>query len=168
MRKLPILLTFIFSSVLIFAQTNELPKRNAFNLHIAVNDTSYYNEEIAASSFILPGNTIQLYPGEKVFIEVELIKNEIKSMKSVKENLHPEKTLVISFSQQTEGNMHQGMMLEIENPFDKKLEYKANIFLMNTQKWLITNVWPVRAKISSYESWQDLIITIGLSDWKLN
>ena len=149
-----------------FGQTNDLPQRDAFKLNIAVDETNFYNADIKASSYVLPDKTIQLYPGENIFVEVELKKNEIISMKTVKENLHPEKTLIISFSQQTEGKIHKGMMLKIENPFDLKLEYKANMFLMKYNKWAPTDVLPVQPKLSSFETWSDLIVTIGLTGWE--
>lgn len=36
----------------------------------------------------MPDNTIQLYPGETIYVEVELVKKEIKSMKTVKKNVN--------------------------------------------------------------------------------
>jgi hypothetical protein len=158
-------LSVLFSATLCLSQSNDLPKREAFNLEIPVSDSTYYEAAIDASSYVLPDNTIQLYPGETIYVEVELKKKKIVSMKTVKENLHPEKTLEISFSQQTEGNTHQGMMLSVHNPFDMTLEYKATIFLMAYNKWAPTTIMPVYPKISSYELWQDILVTIALSDW---
>jgi len=87
-------------------------------------------------------------------------------MKTVKENLHPEKTLIISFSQQTEGKSHKGMMLKIVNPFNKKLEYEAKMFIMKYNKWTPTTVLPISPKLSAYELWTDLIVTIALTGWE--
>ena len=167
MRKAVIILTLFFSAITCFGQTNDLPKRDAFTLKMAVDDTNFYQTEIQASAYVLPDNTIQIYPGEKIYVEVELVKKEIKSMKTVKENLNPEKTITISFSQQTDGKKHTGMMLKIENPFNMKLEYKANMFLMKYNKWAPTNVLPVQAKLSSFETWSDIIVSIALSGWEL-
>ena len=165
MKLMVLILSFVFTTAICFGQTNDLPQRDAFKLNIAVDDTNFYSADINASAYVLPDNTIQLYPGETIFVEVEMVKNEIKSMKTVKENLHPEKTLIISFSQQTERKIHKGMMLKVENPFDQKLEYKANMFLMKYNKWAPTNVLPVQAKLTSNETWYDLIVTIALSVW---
>lgn len=166
MKVTTLISSFVLTTAICFGQTNDLPQRDAFQLNIAVDDTSFYNAEIKASAYILPDNTIQLYPGETIFVEVELTKNEIKSMKTIKENLHPEKTLIISFSQQTEGKVHKGMLLKIENPFKKQLEYKATIFLMKYNKWAPTNVLPIQQKLSSFETWPDIIVTIALTGWK--
>jgi hypothetical protein len=165
MKVTILILSFIFTTLFCFGQTNDLPHRDAFKLNIAVDETNFYNADIETSAYVLPDNTIQLYPGETIYVEVELGKKEIKSMKTVKQNLHPEKTVTISFSQQTDGKIHTGMMLKIENPFNKKLEYKAKMFLMKYNKWVPTNVLPVQQKLISFETWPDLIVTITLSEW---
>jgi hypothetical protein len=165
--KVPtLILSFFFTTAICFGQSNDLLERNAFKLNIAVDDTNFYSDDIKAAAYILPENTIQLYPGESIFVEIELSDNEIKSMKTVKANLHPEKTLGISFSQQTNGKIHKGMMLKIENPFNKKIEYKANMFLMKYNKWAPTSIQPIQPKLSSYETWSDLIVTIALAGWE--
>lgn len=166
MKTTTFILAFLSMTAICFGQSNYLPQRDAFKLNLAVDDINFYNADIKASAYVLPDNTIQLYPGETVYVEVELINREIKSMKTVIENLHPEKTLIISFSQQTEGKIHKGMMLKIENPFNKKLVYKANMFLMKYDKWAPTTVLPIQPKLSSYETWPDLIVTIALTGWE--
>ena len=167
MKKITIIVSFIFTTALSFGQTNDLLKRDAFTLNIAVDDTNFYKSEINTSAYVLPDNTVQLYPGEKIYVEVELVKKEIKSMKTVKENLNPEKTITISFSQQTDGKKHKGMMLKIENPFNKKLEYKASMFLMKYNKWASTTVLPIPPKLESFETWPDIIVTLALTGWEL-
>lgn len=166
MKSTLFILTLILVTSNSFSQTNDLPKREAFNLTVAVDETNFYNEDIKASPYIFPDNTIQLYPGETIYVEVELVKKKINGMKTVKENLNPEKTLVISFTQQTDGKIHSGMTLKIENPFDKILEYKATMFLLKFNKWYNTNVLPIPPKLSAYELWPDVIISIALSEWK--
>jgi len=157
---------FLTTTTALFSQSNDLPKREAFNLRVAVDETEFYNEDIKASSYIYPDNTIQLYVGEAIYVEVELEKKKIKSMKTVKENLNPEKTLVISFTQKTEEKSHKGMTLKIENPFDLTLEYKASMFLMKYNKWYETDVLPIRPNLSAFELWSDIIISIALTEWK--
>jgi len=165
MKKLTFILTFFFTATLCFGQANYLPERKAFRLSLVVDDTTFYSVNIKASAFVLPDNTVQLYSGEKVYVEVEIEGNEIKSMRSVKENNNPAKTLTISFVQHTEGRKHDQMVLEIANPFKKKLEYTAHIFLMKQNKWVGTNVLPVSEKITAFENWPDIITTIALSGW---
>jgi hypothetical protein len=168
MSKIIIILIFVFATFFCLGQSNDLPKREAYNLKIAVDSTNFYQTDVNSSPYILPENTIQLYPGEQIYVEVDLVKKEIRSMKTVKENLHPEKTMSISFSQETEGKKHKWMMLEIENPFKRRLEYKVNMFPMIRNKWVPTDVVPIQPGLSSYEMWPDIIITIALYGWEYN
>ncbi|MBA3900120.1 MAG: hypothetical protein H0X62_07915 [Bacteroidetes bacterium] len=147
--------------------TNNNPNRESFVLKLLVNDSSIYESPVKSSPFILQNNTLQLYPGEKVFIEVKFQNNEVVKMTTVKENLNPSRTLEINFNQITDGKNHKSMMLKVINPFSKDLQYNAHVFLMEYEKWIETTVLPVNAESTSYETWPDIIVTIALSDWKL-
>ena len=132
--KAILIVSLIFFAAISVGQTNDLPERDPFKLSLAVSDTNFYNADIKSSPYILNKSIVQFYPGETVFVEIERDGQKIVTMKTVKENQNPEKTLVISLTQQTEGKSHKGMMLKVFNPFDKKLEYKANMFLMKYNK----------------------------------
>jgi hypothetical protein len=59
------------------------------------------------------------------------------------------------------------MMLSIKNPFDRDMEYKADIYLIKYNRWINTSIVPVKAKLLSYEIWPDIIGTIVLHDFVL-
>jgi len=160
---LTILLTL--SSVFVIGQ-NEKTNREEFTLKLPVNGDQFYEQKVDKSPYFVKENVLKIYPGEKLFIEVETTKSEITSMKVLKENLNPQKTIMIEFSQTTKGRKSESMTLKIVNPFDKDLEYKAMMFIVGHDKWINTNVYPVRAKLTSFEMWSDVIITLVLSDWK--
>lgn len=115
----------------------------------------------------MPNNTIQIYPGEKLFIETEVLNNKIITMKSVKEIKDSTKTIVITFTHVDENKVYSRTMLDIENPFRKDLIYEAKMFLMKNNKWVQTNVYSVRSKLSSIEIWPDVIVTMALTGWEL-
>jgi beta-lactam-binding protein with PASTA domain len=167
MKKAILIILMAFITISAYAQNNDQPTREAFKLTLAVDDTNFYATDIKQSAYVLKDNTIQIYPGEKVYIETEVANNEVKSMKCVKLNLHPEKTITLSFEQIAEGKKHQRMMLKVSNPFDAKLTYKAHIFLMKQKRWVATSALPVLPKKDGYEIWPEVIITIAVSDWKL-
>ncbi|HEY6900287.1 MAG TPA: hypothetical protein VI233_06580 [Puia sp.] len=141
-------------------------KRAPYKLSVAVDKGTVYEEDIKETPYVLPNNTVQLYPGETVFIEVELADNSITGMTAVKENEHPEKTLVISFTQVASDKKHESMMLKVVNPFKQQLSYGAMIFLMKQKKWVKTDVYPVEAGLAGFETWPDIITSIGLGQWK--
>jgi hypothetical protein len=140
-------------------------KRTPYKLTVAVNKNAVYEENIQATAYVLPDNTVQLYPGETVYIEVEQDNGNIKSIRAVKEITNPSKTVTLSFTQSTKKKTHELTMLEVKNPFPKKLIYKATIFLLQQKKWSVTDVFPVLPGISGFETWQDIISSIGLGGW---
>jgi len=154
------------SSFTVIAQDSTQLKRTPYKLTITVDKKNFYQEDIKATPYVLPNKAVQLYPGETVYLEIELDNGEIKTMTAVQQNLHPEKTLKVSFTQSIKKKVHELMMLSIENPFSKDLVYTSTIFLLNQNRWVDTDVYPVRARLSGFETWPDVIISIALGNWK--
>lgn len=157
---------FITISIGVKGQDTSLLKRVPYTLKIDVDKDNFYQDEVGATPYVLPDKTIQIYPGETIYAEVTEENGEVKSITAVKEITNPERTLTISFKQTSENKVHQMMMLKIENPFPKNLHYTAMMFLLKQNKWAKTTVFPIEAKLAAYESWSDIIITLGLSNWK--
>lgn len=57
------------------------------------------------------------------------------------------------------------MILQISNPFNKDLIYSAHLLLATSNKWIKTDVLPIKAGKSSYEMWPDIIVSIVLDNW---
>jgi hypothetical protein len=158
-----IFLSVPFNSI---AQDSTILKRTPYTLRIDVDKVNFYEDQIGATPYVFPNNGIQIYPGETIYVEVEQDNGVIKSMKAVKEINKPKTTLTITFSQTSENKIHQMMMLKIENPFPKNLAYEAKMFLLKQNKWFDTDVYPVMAGLSAFETWPDIIISLGLGSWK--
>lgn len=160
------ILIFLTTFIVSKGQDTAILKRTPYTLKIEVDKKNYYEEEIGATQYIFPNNGMQIYPGETIYVEVIEDNGVIKSMTAVKEIRDPQKTLTIKFYQKSEKHVHQMMMLEIHNPFSKNLTYKAKMFLLKTKKWVDTDVYPVIAGISAFETWSDVITSLGLGGWK--
>ena len=166
--RIKIILALILSLTFGFSYgQNEKINREEFTLKLPVDGEQFYEQEVESSPYFVKENVLQIYPGEKLFIEVELNKKEITSMKVVKENLKPEKTIEIGFTQNTKNRKNESMMLKVVNPFKRDLEYKAMMFIVGNNQWINTNVLPVKSQLTGYETWSDVIITLVLSEWKL-
>ncbi len=147
-------------------QDSTILKRIPYTLRIDVDKVNFYEDQIGATPYVFPNNGMQIYPGETIYVEVEQYNGVINSMKAVKQINNPKKTLTISFSQKSENKIHQMMMLEIRNPFPKNLTYEAKMYLLKQNQWFDTNVYPVMAGLSAFETWTDIIISLGLGSWK--
>lgn len=149
-----------------FGQDSTQLKRTPYRLTVAVDKKTNYEEDIKSTPYVLPNKAIQLYPGETVFLEIEQEKGIIKTVTAVDKNINPHKTLTISFSQIVKKKVHELTMLRIENPFSQDLVYTSKIFLLQQYRWADTNVYPVRSKLSAFETWPDIIISIALGNWE--
>ena len=157
---------FLTSTISSKGQDTTVLKRTPYTLKIDVDKKNFYEDQIGPTPYVFPNNGMQIYPGETIYVEVVQDKGIIKSMKAVNEITNPKTTLTIKFSQQSENKIHQMMMLEVQNPFAKNLTYEATMFLLNQNKWVDTDVYPVMAGLSGIETWPDIIISLGLSNWK--
>jgi len=147
-------------------QDTTVLKRTPYTLRIEVDKKNFYEDQIGATPYVFPNNGMQIYPGETIYVEVVEENGIIKSMKAVKEITNPKTTLTIKFSQKSEKKIHQMMMLEVQNPFPKNLIYDAKMFLLSNKKWVNTSIYPVMAGLSGFETWTDIIISLGLDNWK--
>ncbi len=103
----------------IWTRHNEL-NRPSYKLTVFVDKNSVYEEELKATPYILPDKTVQIYPGETIFIEIEEDNGIIKSVTAVKEPVHPSKTLTISFIQSVKKKTHELMMLKDRKSISRK------------------------------------------------
>lgn len=141
--------------------------RENFTLKLPVDSVRYYQQEVKKSPYFVKENTLQIYPGEHLFIEADVKEGKLGSMKVVKENVNPSKTIEIEFSQDVENRKHKGMMLQVSNPFDKNLLYDAMMYTVGKSQWVETSILPVKPKLIGFELWNDVIITLVLHDWRL-
>ncbi|SDQ12430.1 hypothetical protein SAMN05421664_0616 [Chryseobacterium soldanellicola] len=159
------LVLFLLISGFISAQ-NDNDFREAFTLKLAVDSTTFYQQEVARSKYIVKDDILQIYPGEHIFIEAEVKSDRIESMKVVKENKNPSKTIEIEFSQNVSGRQNRGMMLHVSNPFDKILHYNAMMNVVGKKGWFKTSIIPIDPKLTNFETWPQVIITLVLSNWR--
>jgi len=150
---------------LCFGQDSSQLKRTPYKLSLPVDKNSIYEEDIKATPYVLPDKTVQIYPGETIYVEVRQDSGKIISMTAVKEIKDPTLTLTIKLIQSVKKKVHEMTMLEIHNPFASRLNYKAFMFLLRQKKWVETNVYPVEPGLSGFETWPDVIVSLGLGDW---
>lgn len=165
MRNVTFTVAFMILSFIATGQDTTLLKRTPYKLIVAVDKKTFYEEDLKEAPFVLPDNTVQLYPGETVYIEVQQEDGIVKKLTAVKTISNPAITITLSFTQTANKKVHEMMMLKVVNPFTKGLDYKASIFLTKHNRWAKTSVLPVMAGLTGFETWPDVITTIGLNGW---
>ncbi|WP_101450291.1 hypothetical protein [Aquimarina sp. MAR_2010_214] len=157
----------ILISVWVTNSQNEKSHRESFDLTVAIDTINFYKQKIDKTPYFVKENVLQIYPTEKINIEVEISKDSIIAMKVVKENLNPEKTIVLEFKQEVKNQKSERMMLTITNPFEKTLTYDAHMFIVGHDKWISTSIIPILPKLTNFEMWNDIILSLVLENWKL-
>lgn len=103
-------------------------------------------------SFFWPAiqeNAISILPGEQLYIEADIVDDELINLSQVLENENPNKTFVLEFSQ-IAGSY--AMMLSVKNPFDVRIKF--NMEVMDFRGGLHkTSSCPLGAQSSLFESW---------------
>ena len=166
MKKKLTLILILISFGIMHAQ-NEKSHREPFLLKLAVDSVNYYKQDIKKSPYFVKDHILQIYPSEKINIQVEIENDSILSMKTVKEIEFPEKTIIINFEQKIKERKSEMMMLTVKNPFNKILTYKAHMAIIGEKKWIPTSIVPIQPKLSNFEIWNDVIITLIMDNWKL-
>jgi hypothetical protein len=156
----------LFTCALLNAQ-NDKPTREAFELKLSINNEQYYGMQVEKAPYFVKEKVLQIYPGEKLFIEAEVKDDVFVSMKVVERNLNPDKTIELNFYQNVEDKKHQQMYLTIKNPFNKKLNFNASMYIVGGDDWYETSIIPVFPGLTNYEMWNDVIISLVLNNWRL-
>ena len=151
-----------------FSQDMAKLQRKPYTLKMWIDKETFYEEALKASSYVYPDNSVQLYPGETVYLEAELEQDSISRLTAVPEIRDSSNTIIVTFMQQTDGNVHRMMLLKIVNPFRNNLSYHAFIYLMKHSKWVKTSTIPVMAGLAAYETWPDIITSIALGGWRID
>ena len=164
MKKLLVIISFFFFN---FISAQDKIDREAFKLNLAVDSEQYYSMNVPKSPYFVKEKILQIYCSERLFVETEIKSDTIYSMKVVKENKYPEKTIEISFTQDNKDRNNIVTMLNVKNPFNKTLKHDALMFTPLSQKWKSTSIIPIRPNLQNFESWPHAIITLVLDNWRL-
>ena len=164
MKKIFLIINLILINIC-YSQ-NDKPFRDSFELNIVADLENNYSMNVDSTPFFVKEKVIQIYPSENLLVEVEIKNDTIYSMKVVKENLNPEKTIEIKFIQNAEDRNKITMMLNVKNPFDRKLYHNAMMYTPKHDYWKPTSIIPIRPKLQNFETWPHSIITLLLTDWR--
>lgn len=86
MRTRAVMTILLSLSIAFTYAQNDQEKRDEFTLKLPVDGEKYYEQKVESTPYFVKEKILQIYPGEKLFIEVETDKKEITSMKVVKKN----------------------------------------------------------------------------------
>jgi hypothetical protein len=138
-----------------------MPNREQTNIKLV------YEQEVESSPYFVTSKALQIYPSEKLFIEIESNTDSITSMKVVREKLNPSKTIEVSLHQEVNETNGNAMFLKIVNPFSQLLKAEVYLQLLKDGRWTKSTILPIQANGSGTEVWYDALLSIGIHNWKL-
>jgi hypothetical protein len=165
--KKHLIILFLLANKLCFSQVTKSDMRPPFELKLFVNDTTFYSAPMQTTYYVTPNNMVQIFPGETLYIEAEILKDSLVNLKAVPAIVNKDRTMTITFEQVHTGKVHEQMILSVKNPFIKHLVYKAFMHLMVQKRWVETDVLPVFPNIAGKEMWGDVITTMTLTGFYL-
>jgi hypothetical protein len=145
-------------------------ERPATKLRIVIGEGKAFEYDVPQSAYVRDGASVQILPGETIYVEMDFENGKAKNLKAVSAVVHPEKTVTLKFEQKLGGLEQNGrdqMILTVVNPFDRQLIYRANMYLIVHKKWVETDVWPVPAKLMGMELWPDPLASLVLYEFSL-
>ena len=158
----------LFFSIIISIQVssqNQKDFRDSLTVKLTIDSRNSFTTVVEPSPYFIDKNELQIYPGEIIYIEIELKKRTILSMKVVEENKNPERTILISFDQNTRLQTHQGMNFRVTNPFDYDIKCKAEMMDMN-YIWKKIKPFRFKSQKSNYSILPEPMVSLLLSDFK--
>ena len=137
--------------------------RKNLTVKLKQNDWQYYERTFELLPPAVQGEMINIYAGEKIFIEADFNADQPENFKQVLENKNPEKTIVFDLKQATDTGDGIGMMLTVSNPFSRPLHYKMGMMPLDKEDLYKTSSCPVIAGGSIYEHWPHPIFQIVIA-----
>jgi hypothetical protein len=167
LKRIFVFLVCFFLITNLYSQSDSSNLRPAFKLKLLVNSKQFYTAPLGETRYIINDTIIQIFPGEKLFIEANTINNKLVNLSRVDSIKDSSETMIVEFVQESEGKNHKYMQLIIKNPYNKSLHYTALMNLLKTQKWVSTTVIPIMPKLESIEMWPDILTSLLLTGFEL-
>ena len=115
----------------------------------------------------LLGSSIVVKKGMKIHVELVLVNGKVVDWSIVRGDREESHVLTIELSSVMRDSVER-TMLSIYNPYNTDLTYNARIFLNAYDKWLDTDVIPVKPGLKAIEIWNDSISEVILSGFQLS
>lgn len=167
-KKILLLIVFFQLTVMTFCQSVQISNnRPDYKILLAVNNDVLYEATIKGSQYIIIDSVIQIFPGEKLFVEADIVRDNLTNFKMVPQITDSSKTLTIEFLQEVNGKEHKQMVLRVDNPFNQKLEYNAISSRITDKTPVMISDLTIPANAKSVQTWPDILTALILKSFKI-
>jgi len=138
--------------------------REPFTLKLHVDKGRFYKEKFAKIPFVHDG-TVYLFKGDEFGLCLEIQDNTIRAVRYQPDLGKADVTL--KFTQEVEKDGTAMMMLAIHNGTNHTLNVDALMTVPNKKGICQTNILPIKAGLSDYESWPHPIVQLALRNIRI-
>jgi hypothetical protein len=111
--------------------------------------------------YIQPNGWITIFPGEEVFIEMDLDGEQLKNPRAVRKPEKPSNTITFKFWQEPE---RKDSFLLVTNPFPRLVKFNLGMMPLHTERLLKTTSCPVLPGKVLYEHWPHPIFQLVVAN----
>jgi hypothetical protein len=151
MKNIPVLI--ILSAALAACAPEATKEQLAQNLSLPTQDKTIESR--------LPAQMIEIYPNQKLFVEVVVADGKVIQVIPVAEIKNPGITLTLTFKA-----MDKGMILSVENPLPNYLKYNIDM-IDRSGKSYPTSSCPVMKGGAVFENWPHPIPKLQIKNFRL-
>jgi hypothetical protein len=167
-KKILLLIICFQMEAMTYCQSVQMSNtRPDYKIQLAVKNDILYEATIKGSQYIIIDSVIQIFPGERLFVEADIVVDNLTNFKIVPRITDNNKTLTIEFLQEVNGKEHKQMVLSIYNPFKKELEYNAILSGMIDKTPVMTSDLTIPANSKSVQTWPEILTSLILKSLKL-
>ena len=137
-------------------------------IHVSLikSDGSRFDTTVQPPVMVVQLNFLTIFPGQTLYIEADLNGDKPANLKLVPSIFHPEKTLILKFSQESDTGESPHMAFSISNPFDNPMKYQADLTPLGAPDGYYhkTSTCPVFPKASAYEMWPEPLFQLVIAN----
>ena len=145
----------------------EVPCRPDTDVQLMVDNDRFFESTVHGSPYVYDG-LVSVLAGEEIHVEGNLdASGKVVDLHYVPAVVHPSRTITIAFAQTAEGRIHKSMIMKISSGFEGTIRYSAGIMPAGSTDVFGTSTCPIRSGVPVMEMWQDLLMSVHLTDFHI-
>lgn len=126
-------------------------------------DGGTYDRTFPVFPGAVQGIGVAVVAGQTIHVEADIEEERLTNYRVVEEVADPKITITATFEQMEDG----GMMLSLQNPFDRPIKFNLGIMPLDSDDLYRTSSCPVIANGGAYEIWPYPIFQVLLGNGRI-
>jgi hypothetical protein len=141
--------------------------RNPKTVRLRLEGGKSFEMTPSAPTPIVTGDVVTVMPGETVMVEASLKDGRLVDLTAVPKVSKPQRTLVLSLTQDSSIGDGTDMVLKVESPFPVVLKYRLGMMRPSSGRLVKTSSCPLSPGKSVFEHWPHPIFQVVAADFEV-